>query len=97
MPGVGRHDQQAEGVRREGTTGRQTAAVAAFHAALRENMVEKSAEQLQHVQGSHASACTARFAVGEGDGVFLARDDTAIGDGNPEAIGARYLQAACPS
>jgi len=51
---LGRHDHQAEGVGRDGTACRHTAEVPDFHAAIREDMGEESAEKLDGVEGGGA-------------------------------------------
>jgi hypothetical protein len=89
-------DQQAEGVGRDRTAGREKAEVADFHETVRENMWEEPAETLHGVEGGGAEACTAGFTIGEGAATLLERDDAALGDGDPEDRGGEGLERCGP-
>lgn len=86
LAGVARHDQPAEGIGRDGTAGRQKAAVPDFHEAMGEDMLEASADTRDGVEGGGAAACPAGFAVGAGHGAVRARDATARGERHCEDI-----------
>jgi hypothetical protein len=77
--GVCLHAHQAEGVGRDGTAGMHQAAVADFHAAIREDVLEDPADTLKSVEVGGAWACTLGFTIGEGDGAILKRDAAAVG------------------
>src|SRR5262249_14169308 len=86
------HDHPAESVRREGTAGVQKAKVTHFHEALGQDMLEEPADKLHDVEVGGAEAGTARFTIGEGDGAVVERDNTTVGDGDPEDIGGEVLE-----
>jgi hypothetical protein len=54
LAGVPLHDQQAEGIGRDGTACLHKAEVPDFHAAMGEDMLEESAEKLDGVEGGGA-------------------------------------------
>ena len=87
IDGLCLHDQQAEGVGRDGTTGMEKAEVADFHTALGSDVLEEPAEKLHDVEVGSAWACTAHFPVGEGDRALCEADKTLVGDSDLEDIG----------
>jgi hypothetical protein len=80
-------DHPAERVGRDGTAGREPAAGADVHEAVRENVLEAAAETLSDVECGGAWACTARLTGGQGDGVVCEAHEASVGDGDLEARG----------
>jgi hypothetical protein len=70
--------------------------VADRHEAVREDVLEEPADARDSVEVDDTLSSATGFAVGDGDGAVLARDDTAIGDGDLEDRGARYLREVWP-
>src|SRR5262249_36658836 len=85
--GVCLHDQQAEGVAREGTAGMEQAAVADLHEAVGQDMLEEPVDKRHDVKVRGAEACTTNLTVGDGDGAVCEADEAWVGDGAPEDIG----------
>jgi hypothetical protein len=77
----------AEGREWDGTAGREQAAVADCHAAVRPDMWEEPTDQLHDVKARSTEACTAHVTGGEGDRAVGEADATVVGDGALEARG----------
>jgi hypothetical protein len=84
---VSLHDQQADGIGREGTAGKEKAEMPAFPAAIGQDVLEEPAETFHDVAGGGASARPAHFPGGDGDGTVCEAHDTAVGERDPEDIG----------
>jgi hypothetical protein len=84
---MGLHDPPAEGVGREGTAGREKAAGADWHDAIRENVWEEPAEQRHDVKGGGAWAWTGRCTGGAGDHAVLEADAALGGESDPDDLG----------
>jgi hypothetical protein len=84
---MGFQDHPAEGVVRDGTACLEKAAVADFHEAVREHVLEEPAEKLHDVKGGGAWACPGRFTGGESDHAVLEADDALVGESDLEDIG----------
>ena len=54
--------------------------VADFHQAVREDMLEESAEKRDGVEAGGSWACTSGFTGGDGDGAVHERDEAAGGE-----------------
>jgi hypothetical protein len=65
----------------------EKAEMAAFHAAVRQDMWEDPADKLYGLKGRGAEAGTAYFPGGDGDGTVCEAYDAAVGDRNPEDLG----------
>jgi hypothetical protein len=59
-------------------------------------VLQEPVEKLPDVEMGGTRACTVHFLVGERDRVALAADETVVGEGYPEDIGAREVQAEWP-
>jgi hypothetical protein len=90
--GVCLQDEQAESVGMHGTACMQKAEVTDFHEAVREDMVQVSADKRHGIEVGGSWACIARFTRGESDDAVLERDDAAIGESDPEAIGGEVCE-----
>jgi hypothetical protein len=65
----------------------EKAEVTDFHEALRENVLEEPADELDGIERGGSWARTSRLAVGEGDGTLVESHEATVGDGDPEDIG----------
>jgi len=65
----------------------EKAAVADFHEAVREHVLEEPAETLHDVKGGGSWACPGRLTGGEGDHAVLEADGALVGDRDPEDRG----------
>jgi hypothetical protein len=70
----------------------QRAKVTPLHEAIEQDRREEPAEKLHDVEVGGAEACPARWTIDEGDGAVVERDETTLGDGDPEAIGGEVLE-----
>ena len=50
VAGVSLHDQEADGIEREGTAGMEKAKVADFHEAVRQDMLKEPADKFDDVE-----------------------------------------------
>jgi hypothetical protein len=81
--------QQADGRKRDGTARMEKAAVADFHEAVRQDVLEEPADKFHDLQGRGAEADTAHFPGGEGARAVLQADQTMVGDGDLEDLGGQ--------
>ena len=86
IAGVSLRNHQADGSRRDGTAGMEKAEMPDFHKAIRQDVLEESAEKRQDVKVGSAWAGTTHFTIGEGDGAVCEAHETAVGDSNLEDI-----------
>ena len=82
-------NHEADGCRGDGTAGMEKAEVADFHETVRQDMLEEPADKFHDLKVRGAEADTAHFPVGEGDRAVLQADETVVGDGDLEDVGAR--------
>ena len=80
--GVAQHDHQADGRKRDGTTGVEKAEVADFHKAMWQDMLEEAAEKLHDVELGGAEACTAHWPGGKGAGAVREAHETVGREGD---------------
>ena len=82
IAGVGLPNHQADRRERDGTAGREPAAVPDFHAAVRQDVRQEPAEKLSGVQGRGAEACTAHFPGGESDRAVREAAEALVSESN---------------
>lgn len=71
----------------DGPAGREQAARTDVHQAIGQDVRKEPAKQRHDVEVGGAWACTAHVTVGTRDRAVRARDDTTMGESDPEAIG----------
>ena len=72
----------------------QKAAVAHFHEAHGEDVLEEPTDKLEDVEAGGARAGTAQCAGGAGDGALLEADDAAVGESDFEDVRREVLQGS---
>jgi hypothetical protein len=85
-------NQQPDHFKGHGTGGAQEAVVADFLKALRQQMIEKTADELYDFQVDPACLSRLFVAKAESDHSLLARKQAAVGNGHPEHIATQILQ-----
>jgi hypothetical protein len=85
--GVALDQQQADGRAWDGTAGREQAAVAALHAAVRPDLWEEPPEKLHDVKARRTEACPAHLTGGAGERAVGEADETVGGEGDREDRG----------
>ena len=93
---MGLYDQQADVSERDGTAGREEAAVPNCPQAIGPDGLEEPAEQRQNVEVGGARARPTHLPGGKGDRALLERDHTAVREGDFEDRGAREVKAEWP-
>jgi hypothetical protein len=73
----------------------EKAAVADLHKTVRQDMLEEPTDKFPDIKVRGVEADTTHFP-GEGDRAVLQADETVVGNGDLEDIGAREVQAAWP-
>jgi hypothetical protein len=77
-------------------TGTEEAVVADLNEALRQNMLQETANELLGSEGANPGLTCARFSVAECDLPMVQLEDTLVTDGHSKDVGSQILQGSHP-